>query len=296
MSRWAWCLGLGAIILAIVASGGFDASTGDPAPPAKPSANPPDRLKILTYNTWGCRNGVEKMIEFLRQQDADVICLQEIHREDVPGAKTKSDQAVRIAKALGLHVVSAATLGVPAEQACDPAILSRFDLTDGAAHALNTGGWCFAVSAQVKAKGRRLNLVSVHTHSTFSLRPKHLIESTETRMAEIEGIRAIVEKLEGDVIVAGDFNAMPLMPEYLLLTRDLRDYGSASKEDELSFPASKPTVRIDYVFGRGEFAAASYQVMGGRLSDHLPVLAVLQRGEALPSTRQAETRRADERE
>jgi len=62
------------------------------------------------------------------------------------------------------------------------------------------------------------------------------------------------------------------MPEYYGLTRVLTDLGLVSKDAKLSFPSHRPNVRIDYVFGRGEFTGRSYQVLNVLLSDHRPVI------------------------
>lgn len=95
-------------------------------------------------------------------------------------------------------------------------------------------------------------------------------------MAEISALLETIPRLDGDVIVAGDFNAATWMPEYYALTRLLTDFGAVSPDAKLSFPSNKPSVRIDYVFGRGNLAARSYEVIDNRLSDHRPVVAELE--------------------
>ncbi|MBN2559444.1 MAG: endonuclease/exonuclease/phosphatase family protein [Phycisphaerae bacterium] len=265
----------------------------DPARDAASCTQPaeaPDRLTVVTYNVLRCRGGLDRITELLRKQNADVIFLQEVGRGDAGG----DDQAAWIAKSLGgMHVVSASTLRVPAKQHCDEAILSRFELCDGAAHSLELDGWVYAVRARIKAHGRKLHLLSVHTHSTSQLKMKHVIETSTTRMAEVTRLLEAVRGLEGDVIVAGDFNAASWMPEYFAITRVLTDFGLVNKDPKLTFPSHRPAVRIDYVFGLGAFTSRSYRVLKARLSDHRAVAARLERTPARDADERPATRRAE---
>ncbi len=254
------------------------ASPGLVVPSTQPAADAqtvPDRLKVVTYNVLRCRRGIEQIIQVLREQNADLIFLQEVGR----GGAGSRDQAARIAEALGgMHVVSAATLGLPSTQHCDQAILTRLEVSESAAHSLDEGGWVYAVQTRVKAPGRPLHLLSVHTRSTSQLEPKHLIESGRTRLAQVTRLLEVIRKLKGDVIVAGDFNAAPWMPEYHGITGQLTDFGLVNQAAQPTYPSRRPVVRIDYVFGKGEFAARSYRVLAGRWSDHRPVVTELERG------------------
>ena len=79
------------------------------------------------------------------------------------------------------------------------------------------------------------------------------------------------------VILVGDFNAADWMPEYHAISRQWTDFGLVTRARKLSYPSHDPSLRIDYVFGRGEFKAVSYRVLDARSSDHRPVVAELQR-------------------
>lgn len=246
-----------------------------PAGTTQPAAHhvaPRGTLRIVTFNVLSCRYGIDRIVAFLREQDADIICLQETKR----GASVATDQPARIAAALdGMHVVSARTFSLPADQGCDQAILSRYELTDAATLALEPGGWVFGVQALVKIGGRDLHVLSVHTHSTFRLTAEHVIESSAMRLREVTHLLETVRKLEGDVIVAGDFNATPWMPEYYGITKTLTDFGKVNEDAKLSFPSHRPSIRIDYMFGKGALEASSYEVADVRLSDHRPVVTVV---------------------
>ena len=246
-------------------------------PSTLPTSRPVDfstRLKLLTYNVKSCDGGLDHIVELLRDQKADIIFLQEVARLD----NGRSDQAIQIATALGgMRVVSATTLGVPIEQHCDVAIVSRYQLHDGAKYSLEPGGWVYAIGASIHALSRPSRLFSVHTHATFRPNMSHIRESSQTRMAQVDGLLELVDGWRGDVIVGGDFNATPWMPGYSKITRKLKDFGLTTKPVGKTFPSNQPAVRIDYLLGRGMFDVQSYQVLDVDWSDHQPVAAVLNR-------------------
>jgi endonuclease/exonuclease/phosphatase family metal-dependent hydrolase len=304
------CRAMTALLLAVSISGaatcGGDSSGGSASTaPATSTAAVPRQFKIVTYNILGGRGGLDQLAKFLREQDADVICLQEVVR-DRPSTsgptsgkpQPPSDQAVRLAELLGgLHVVSATTLRLPAEQDCNVAILSRYPVRESAAYSLDKGGYVYAVRATVteeksaeghapasppssrpdRLRSGQLHLLSVHLHSTHSLETKHIMESTRIRMAQVTQLLDTVRQLQGDLIVAGDFNAAPWMPEYMALTKMLTDLGPKGANEAPTFPSSNPSIRIDYVYARGQFIARTYGPVSVLFSDHLPVIAEIDR-------------------
>jgi endonuclease/exonuclease/phosphatase family metal-dependent hydrolase len=271
-----------AIMALLAASSNAGSDSPGTSQPAADVAELPDQVKVVTFNVQNCQGGIDRLIEFLRSQNADIIFLQEVPRH-LPG---EPDPAGRIAKALNnMHFVSASTLKIPAEQACDQVILSRLPLADGQAHALAKGGWVYAVQATIGDRKHSLCLFSVHTCSTGRLTTEQIIQSSTVRMEQVSGLLEVVRKMNGDVIVGGDFNAAPWMPEYYGITRLLADFGAVNRDAKLSFPSHKPSVRIDYVFGRGGYVSRSFEVVDSRISDHRPVVAELERKE--PTSRPA---------
>lgn len=230
----------------------------------------------MTFNLMHAGRGFESIAEVLRREEPDIICLQEAGRGRVE--QPDRDLPLRIAETLGgYHVVSAGTLNLPAEQSCDVAIVSRFELGEATAFSLEPGGWVYAISARVMASGRPLRIYSVHTHATFKLDPHHVIESSTTRQEQVSALRDLVRAHDGDVIVAGDFNAPPALPEYATLREALADFGAGDGPSHPSFPAAAPILRLDYIFGRGDFRAREYRVIDADCSDHRPVVTELVR-------------------
>ena len=99
----------------------------------------------------------------------------------------------------------------------------------------------------------------------------HLDYSSEdTRIMQIKKITDVLEESSYPIILGGDFNALPTsktiqtgMKNWKLLT-----------DDDLTFPAHQPSIKIDYLFGypTNEWRLIKSQTIQSQLSDHLPII------------------------
>jgi len=257
------------------------------AAPAFALLRPPDRLKIMTFNIHGGRRGLDPIAKLIREHHPDLVFLQEA---TPPGTdRDHFDQATYLAKtAGGLHVTSGLTLGLADTTTWDRAILSRAALRDARYLRTKDGADAertFALHAIWPAAGRPLHLVCVHTKSSPRLDLKKIMQTSRLRMSQLTALLEHVTSLDGDVIIAGDFNAADWMPEYRAVTARWADFGLVNDDAKYTYPSHKPRLRIDYVFGRGQFEARSYRVLDVRLSDHRPVALEIERSKAtMPHT------------
>jgi endonuclease/exonuclease/phosphatase family metal-dependent hydrolase len=220
---------------------------------------------------------VTAVAEAISPARPDVVFLQESGLGAV--SNLDADLAFRIAEELGgLSTVSATTMALRPERVCGLTILSRYELCDVKAHSSTPAHPVHAISARLKAHGRPLTLVNILMQATYQLSLSHARDSFSNRWNQTCRMAEFVAGLDGDVIVAGDLNAMPWMPEYAHLSRDLTDFADEVCPDAVSFPADRPLIRLDYVFGRGEFRSDKYEVLNACASDHRPVAVVLTRG------------------
>jgi endonuclease/exonuclease/phosphatase family metal-dependent hydrolase len=102
------------------------------------------------------------------------------------------------------------------------------------------------------------------------------------RRQEVEGVLNIVRaRLSAvtPVLVAGDFNSEP---DSAVVSR-LRDTGlrdawtDCGRGDGFTYPADRPTKRIDYVFLGGTLRCTAAEVLDSQVSDHRPLLVTLAR-------------------
>jgi endonuclease/exonuclease/phosphatase family metal-dependent hydrolase len=123
--------------------------------------------------------------------------------------------------------------------------------------------------AQLRVDGRLLGVVSCH-----------LSLDRDRRLVEVQRILEVAATLRGPVVLAGDLNEPPGGPSWRRL-RDagFRDYGDGEWP---TFPAERPTSRIDALLVRGPTARVLShgdpgvsEALLSTASDHRPVAAAL---------------------
>jgi endonuclease/exonuclease/phosphatase family metal-dependent hydrolase len=220
------------------------------------------RLRVATYNVHGLRAGVDTVAGVLMRVRPDVVCVQECGSRRATG---------RLAAALGMEVASthrpfnrvrnAVLFSLPL-RAVDRAVrdLPRERRT-------RRRGFVAVVLA---AHGVRLTAVSTHLG----------LAAEERRMQAAE----LMDRLgsSGPPIVVGvDLNESPAGPAARVLTESLVDaYAAVGESPGFTFPARRPTDRIDCVLVSGDVRIGGAWVAAGpdapTASDHLPVVVDLE--------------------
>lgn len=210
----------------------------------------------------------------LLAQHPDVLFLQEAEVAD--DATATSNLLPRFAKALGgYEIVSSQTLGLPADQHCDVAILSRWPIRSVAAHSLEPKGWVYAVEGRISIDAGDLSLMSIHTHATWRLADfAHVRESTQVRTRQLQRIVARTREIAHPVILAGDFNAPAGTAEAAMLSSQLVDLAPEESRAPTT-PAMLPVLRLDYIFASQPSKVVTFETLNIKLSDHRPVIAVI---------------------
>jgi vancomycin resistance protein VanJ len=165
---------------------------------------------------------------------------------------------------------------------------SRYPILAYEAFHLVEGEGAWAQQFVLDIDGQEVTVLSVHPRSppVYSLPLSDLPAAMPTafpnqdRDADLGGLLARLEGIEGPLIVIGDFNATDQQSLYAPLARRLRD---AYRESGwgMGFTYSRwPDVglalwRIDYVFYTPELVALSARVGDYAGSDHRPVIARL---------------------
>lgn len=253
-----------ATIAALGTLGAIEASgLSAPAPAGQVTA---DSVRVLNWNLhYGTSTApaveVEKMAQLIRNEQATVVTLQEVSRGWVMGAGV--DMATYLANALGMEF---AFVGA-ADQQFGNALLWHPDtpITDIQRIALTYGDG----PQRRSAIAGTLNLANGQFHiSTAHL--QHRDENTPTRILQLDDMFADLPAV-GPALITGDFNAEPGWPEIDYLTAHGFSSGqdTAGDPQALTWPTSDPSVRIDWMFGRG-LTVSDFEVRSTRLSDHTP--------------------------
>ncbi len=258
--------------------------------PAAPAQTRPSTeqhaLRVVTWNIHGCAGGIETVVEELRKIDADIVCLQEAEVGTVHAGG--ADQAALIAERLGMKQYSAGSRFAEGGGEQRMAILARGELEQTGPLDADTGR-IYGVSAVTRWNGKRLRIVSIHLTGTYRVELRHAAETSRARFKEASDLAKRVKGWKEEVIVAGDFNAIPGSGEHLVLPGGLKRVPTTQP----TFPGDRPRLAIDHIYLSGGFLAERYTVRGLAASDHRAVVVDLTTVRK-PDSRPADTRPASQ--
>ncbi|MDX1648386.1 MAG: endonuclease/exonuclease/phosphatase family protein [Myxococcota bacterium] len=222
-------------------------------------------LSVATYNVhrWSGLNATRapdpaRAGYVISELDADILALQEVLRPF-----DAEDPLERLADALRLHMAFVTTR-VHRRGEIGNAILSRWPITS-----------VFSLDLSFSRMERRAAVAAQFhgPHGSLSVVATHLALVDRTRHRQVESILRHPQ-LQGPVVLLGDLNAWRNCPATRALDREL--VGGAEVTWPRTFPASRPVLALDRVYGRGaeiRDVAAHASAAARRASDHLPVLA-----------------------
>jgi endonuclease/exonuclease/phosphatase family metal-dependent hydrolase len=112
---------------------------------------------------------------------------------------------------------------------------------------------------EIELDGKTVNFVTTHLDYQFE----------DGRLFETEQLLKFVEAGKGPLIVVADLNDTPDGSAYKLMRCTFGDAW-------ISYPADKPSKRIDHIFYRDRVRAKKAWVVETLASDHVPVVAELE--------------------
>jgi len=221
-------------------------------------ARPARQLKVVSYNANNHNPDTQQTIEFLRRQNADVVILAEVTEPLQKALEAVSDiyphrffSPLFQNKGHNPH-----SIGVLSKRAWEDKGLGWSDYTARA----------FAVWVRFPAASPSLTVAGVHLLNT-------LLHPAGQQRAEAQGLTALLNRFEGSVVVAGDFNMTPFSARFEGL---LRETGLRRAEGGLNptWPSQLTPLglSLDHILtGNGIDPAVMH--VGPRLgSDHLPLV------------------------
>ncbi|MGQ0763477.1 MAG: endonuclease/exonuclease/phosphatase family protein [Acidobacteriota bacterium] len=234
-------------------------------------------IRVMTYNIH-VGIGMDKKLDLRRIADVinkekpDLVGLQEVDR----GVQRtqRIDEIVELSKLTRMDYAFAFNLPYQGGQ-YGVAILSRFPIR-ATEHRLYKNlreaerrGF---IRAEVRIEGRVVHFVTTHLD----------YQHDDGRLFEAQQMLASLSDVKGPLIVVGDFNDTPSGETYKLMRSLFEDAWAAIRptDEGFSYPADKPTKRIDYVFTRrsDQIRTRRAWVVATLASDHVPVVADLEIG------------------
>ena len=242
------------------------------------------------------------IINFLKQQDADVLCLQEFFESNSPGY----DSNINFIKQ---------TLDYPYHYFVDdyrvphnlykvgPVIFSKFPIISTGRVEFDTTGHVrlseSLISADLDVRGDTIRIYTTHLQSVMFRRKdyqylekikkvedslleasksivKKLRQAYSVRGSQAESVRNELDNCPYPTILCGDFNDVPNSYTYFQIRGGRQDaFISRGAGIGRTYASISPTLRIDYILADGQFDIRQCKKVELSYSDHYPVIADL---------------------
>jgi len=194
-------------------------------------ATSPDSTRFVSFNIYKCQRGEGAVVAQIREKNPAVACLQEVRVEDHD----------KLAERLGMYHVFKNHRNYPNEGV---AIYSRTPLTN-VKPMIDPDGRTCALFADTSIAGRRVTIASVHLVATQHLRDVN--RSDRMRGTEIALIKqAWKDHGGGPIIIAGDFNQIPMGGNYKAMRDGLTDALATLKQTDNTLGDGILRARVDY--------------------------------------------------
>ena len=233
-------------------------------------------LSVMTYNIHvgvgvDKRQDLARIADVIKSERPDLVGLQEVDRGVERTGRV--DEIKELARLTGMEYAFAHNLDYQGGQ-YGVAVLSRFPiLAVDHRRYLNTRepqrrGF---IRVEVEVKGRRVSFVTTHLDW----------QHEDGRLFEARQLLDALASINGPVIVTGDFNEESNGGAYqLMLKSGFADAWSQTRlgiaelpGDGATYPADKPSKRIDFIFYRvdGKTRSLGEAVLNTSASDHRPL-------------------------
>ncbi len=238
-----------------------------------PSSGNEKTVRVMTYNVRGAFSDADKVVQDIRDQNPDIVCLQETGH-GFGGAVASHFE--------GWH----------SESAGDVTTLSRFPL-------LSAEVWPFRgtrriVETRWQTPQGPLRVLNTHISTSFKNRDhktsrtrleryKQLMaEARPAAMARLEQVHYIESAVTDayrqnePTIMGGDFNTPPRGLFYRILDSEWDEaFAQSGFGLGTTFPSHRPVLRIDYIWMKNGVKSKRAFVPNAKGSDHLPVVSDL---------------------
>lgn len=268
----------------------------------KPEGDKTGTFRVQSYNVRlfnyyegnGKNNSEQKILELLKNQKADVICLQEIF---LSGDPVKKQQEIKTAlgKSYNSHFKIIRT---GKNRSYGIVTLSRFPIV-GRKDIVHDKSSSLSIYTDILADGDTIRIFNNHLQSFRLHRMERtflneLVEGTEDRdtfheiinissslragfkkrASQALAVKEIISTSPYPVIVAGDFNDTPVSYSYRKIRKGLNDsFVSAGYGAGFTYKGNYPPNRIDYILYDDFFECRHFDIEKVRHSDHYPITA-----------------------
>jgi len=253
-------------------------------------------IKVVSYNVGRFMNGnrhggfadrkacLDSVMTFLKETEADIICLQEFYFSDNVDLKRLINRKIK-----GYNVEYYLFNGKRGRYG--NVTLSRFKAKDKGVIKFD-GSANLAIYTDYAIDDEMLRVYNCHFES-YNISPSGLLRSLLGR--DREKLKDAEDKMRSGILrrprqvgkvlghisgspveamVCGDFNDSPMSYTYFKMSQGRRDtFRKAGRGFSATYSLLWPLIRIDYVLYPKKFAAVSHDTPKKPYSDHYPVVA-----------------------
>jgi endonuclease/exonuclease/phosphatase family metal-dependent hydrolase len=251
-------------------------------------------VKVVSYNVkyfigdedLTQKENADKIVSFLEEQNADIICLQEARLRknsifNLPNTVKKLETIKHYQYARSSITYGSVTM-------------TRYPIVDMGEIRFEESR-NMTIYTDVVIKKDTVRIFNVHLQS-YKIDPNKysIIDSPgvnqeedlkevremgikfkkafQMRAEQVREIKKYIDESPYDVIVCGDFNDTPISFSYQQLKGDLTDaFVNSGKGVGRTYIGKLPSFRIDNIFHSDKFESYNFQTYDFRMSDHLPI-------------------------
>ncbi len=266
----------------------------------KPSGNTDGSFKVLSYNLrlfnvyeGPGANSENKVLSFLKDQKADILCLQEFY---MTGAPSQKDTIIR--SALGDNYYShIKVIGSGTDKYYGIVTYSRFPIIRKG-EIIHPGSSSLSIFSDIVIEK---DTFRIFNNQLQSFRLKRMERSfleeitspgdNETldevknlsvnlkkgfviRATQAQSVKAHINQSPYPVIIAGDFNDTPVSYSYRKIRKGLNDaFVNSGYGAGFTYKGNYPANRIDYILYDDVLESTNFEIFKVKFSDHYPVAA-----------------------
>ena len=260
-----------------------------------------ETLKVISYNVgrfsaydqqeaYSTKKCSDAVFSFLADQDADIICLQEVQTPSADRLKEYLDGKMKGYKAeyylfptpngafgnVTLSRLTAKGKGViKFDGSANLAIYSDYEHAGKAFRVYN----CHFESYNISMSGL-MRALAQRDAPVISETGDKVRRSIKRRPVQVDKVFSHIEECPVETFVCGDFNDNPMSYTYYRMTRGRKDtFVEAGHGFGATYAGLWPMLRIDYILAPESFSPQIHRTPRLTHSDHYPVIAELKLNE-----------------
>jgi len=297
---WAMLLRFEALISVVVIAIGFT-HFSNYIKLVRPSGDKTNTFKVLSYNVrlfnyFENNHGItseKKIIQFLKTQKPDIICLQEFFLLGNP----KVEEALIIADLGGEYYSHMKIIGSGKNRFYGIVTLSRFPII-GKGEIVHRGSSSLSIYTDVLIQKDTFRIYNNHLQSfrLHRLERSFIEELTASddketmnevkslsvslkkgfvnRALQAQVVKENINRSPFPVIVAGDFNDTPVSYAYRKIRKGFKDsFVNSGYGAGFTYIGNYPRNRIDYILYNDALINSYFEIIKVKYSDHYPIIA-----------------------